>query len=132
MGRGYHMGFGFYGSYFFIIIILLILVLVLISNKKTSAPNPFSLKLLNILKEKYAIGTISADEYKIRKSVIEELTFTCAYTPLLLERYANCEIDSKEFFAIKKEIENPNTPPVVCEKLAKGEISINEYQSNKI
>lgn len=132
MGRGYHMGFGFYGSYFFIIIILIILALILISNKRTTTVTPFSLKLLNILKEKYAIGTITADEYKIRKSVIEEITFTSAYTPLLLERYANCKIDSKEFFEIKKEIENPNTSSDICEKLVKGEMSIQEYKYNKI
>lgn len=130
MGRGYHMGYGFYGSYILILILIILAILAffLLRNKKNE--NLFVIKLIDILKEKYATGIINADEYIERKAIIEDTEDSNPYITILLKRYALCELDTKELFDIKNEIESINIDNITKGKLAKGELSYDEYKIN--
>lgn len=127
MMRGYHMGMGFYGSYILMFILIAIFVLILFMVKNKPAPNPFIIKLIDILKEKYASGVITFDEYIERKSIIEDIRYSSQYIPILLERYAQCVIGSREFLNIKNIIESNKFNIITCEKLAKGEVPYDEF-----
>lgn len=129
MMRGNHMGMGFYGSYILMFILIAFSILIFIILKNKPSPNPFVIKLIDILKIKYASGIITADEYIERKSIIEDTTYSNSYTPILLERYANCSIPTKEFLNIKNEIESNKIDNITCEQLSKGELSYYEFQS---
>lgn len=126
-GYGYNMGFGFYGSDILIIILIIfaIIAFILLRNRKTE--NQFAIKLIDILKEKYATGIINADEYIERKAIIEETNDSNHYMTILLKRYAQCAVTTKELFDIKNIIESSNTDTIIKEKLSKGEISYDEY-----
>lgn len=127
-GYGHHMGLGFYGSYILIFFLLIILTLIFFLLKNQSPVSPFIIRQINILKEKYASGTISVDEYIERKSIIENTKYSNSYTPILLERYAECSISTEEFLNIKNEIESNRNDSLICEQLAKGELSYNEFK----
>lgn len=127
-GYGHHMGLGFYGSYILIFFLLIILTLIFFLLKNQSPASPFIIRQINILKEKYASGTISVDEYIERKSIIENIEYSNSYTPMLLERYAECSISTEEFLNIKNEIESNKNDSITCEQLAKGELSYNEFK----
>ncbi|AKN31565.1 membrane protein [Clostridium carboxidivorans P7] len=127
-GYGHHMGLGFYGSYILIFFLLIILILIFFLMKNQSTTSPFIIKLINILKEKYASGTISVDEYTERKSIIEHTKYSNPHTPILLERYAECSISTEDFLNIKNEIESNKNGPLICEQLAKGELSYKEFK----
>lgn len=126
-GYGYNMGYGFYGSYILILILIIfaIFTFTLLRNKKTE--NSFVIKLIDILKEKYAVGTINADEYIERKAIIEQTNDSNHYITILLKRYAQCAVTTKELFDIKNVIESSNTDTIIKEKLSKGELSYDEY-----
>jgi uncharacterized membrane protein len=128
-GYGYNMGYGFYGSDILILILIIfaIIAFILLRNKKTE--NPFVIKLIDILKEKYAAGIIDADEYIERKAIVEDTEDSNPYTTILLKRYAQCAIGTKEFLNIKNEIESNRISNSVCEKLANGELSYDEYKA---
>ncbi len=128
MRHGHHMGLGFYGSYILIFLLLIISVLTFLILKNQSSTNPFVIKLINILKEEYASGLITVDEFIERKSIIEANEYSNSYTPILLERYAKCLITTKEFLAIKREIESNTNDAFICEQLAKGDLSYNEFK----
>ncbi|WP_297418388.1 SHOCT domain-containing protein [Clostridium sp.] len=130
-GYGYNMGYGFWGSDILILILIIFaaLVFMLLRNKKTE--NPFREELIDILKEKYAMGIISADEYIERKSIIENIKYSNLYITILLKRYALCEVSTKEFFSIKNEIESINIDNITKERLVKGELSYNEFKFRK-
>lgn len=129
MRHGYHMGLGFYGSYILIFLLLIISVSIFLVLKNQSSVSPFVIKLINILKEKYASGMLTADEFIERKSIIEDTKYSNSYTPILLERYAKCIINTKEFLNIKIEIENNKNDVFICEQLAKGDLSYDEFKS---
>ena len=131
MRQGYHMGMGFYGSYILIFILVIFSVAVFLELKSKPSPNLFIIKLIDILKVKYASGIITADEYIERKSIIEDIGYSNPYTPILIERYAQCAIGTREFFEIKNEIESNNIDSVLSERLAKGELSYNEFKSRR-
>ncbi len=128
MRHGYHMGSGFYGSDILIIILIIFatLAFILLRNKKIE--NPFVIKLIDILKEKYAMGIINADEYIERKAIIEDTEDSDPYITILLKRYAQCAVSTQEFLNIKNEIESNIINSPVCEKLANGELSYDEYK----
>jgi uncharacterized membrane protein len=132
MRHGYHMGLGFYGSYILIFLLLIISVLIFLVLKSQSPVSPFVMKLINILKEKYASGILTADEFIERKSIIEDTEYSNSYTPILLERYAKCVINTKEFLNIKNEIESNKNDVFICEQLAKGDLSYDEFKSKMI
>jgi putative membrane protein len=129
MRQGYHMGMGGYGSYILIFILIIFSIIVFLALKSKPSPNLFVIRLIEILKVKYASGIITADEYIERKSIIEDIEYSKPYTPILIERYANCEVDTRVFFVIKNEIESSNIDNLACEKLAKGELSYDEFKS---
>ena len=129
MRQGYHMGMGFYGSYILIFILVIFSVVIFLALKSKSSPNLFVIKLIDILKVKYASGIITADEYIERKSIIEDIEYSNPYTPILLERYAHCKVDTREFLNIKNEIESNKIDNITCEQLAKGELSYYEFKS---
>jgi len=129
MMRGYHMGMGFYGSYILIFILVIVSLLVFLLLKNRPSLNPFVIKLIDILKENYAYGIITADEYIERKSIIEDTTYSNSYTPILLERYACCKVSTEEFLNIKNELESNNINNIIGEQLANGEISYDEFKS---
>lgn len=128
MRHGSHMGFGFYGSYILMFLLLVIFILIFLVLKNQSRINPFTVNILNILKEKYALGSINADEFMERKSIIEDTKYSNYYTPILLERYAKCLIDTQEFLNIKAELESNKNDTALCEQLAKGKLSYNEFK----
>lgn len=129
MRQGYHMEMGFYGSYILIFILFIFSIVVFLVLKSKSSPNLFIIRLIDILKVKYASGIITADEYIERKSIIEDIEYSNPYTPILIERYANCEVDTRGFFDIKNEIESSNIDNSAREKLANGELSYDEFKS---
>jgi uncharacterized membrane protein len=122
------MGYGFYGAYILMLILIIFAALVFILLKSKHDPNPFKIKLIDILREKYASGTINADEFIERKSIIEDIKYSSQYTPILLERYAHCKVSTKEFFNIKNQIESNNLDRLISEKLANGELSYDEFK----
>lgn len=128
MMRGYHMGMGFYGSYILIFILIVVSIFVFLLLKSRPSLNPFIINLIDILKVKYASGIITADEYIERKTIIEDVKYSNKYIPILLERYAKCSVDTREFLNIKNTIERNNIDDITCEKLAKGELSYNEFK----
>ena len=130
MMHGYRMGMGFYGSYILIFILIIFSIVIFLALKSRPSPNPFIIRLIDILKVNYASGIITADEYIERKSIIEDITYSNSYTPILLERYAHCKVDTREFLNIKNEIESNNIDNITCGKLAKGELSYDDFKTN--
>jgi putative membrane protein len=128
MMRGNHMGMGFYGSYILMFILIAFSILIFIILKNKPSPNPFVIKLIDILKVKYASGIITADEYIERKSIIEDIKYSNQYTPILIERYAKCAIGTMEFLNIKNEIESNNIDNITCQQLVKGGLSYEEFR----
>lgn len=94
-------------------------------------------KLLEILEEKYAINEISADEYRERSMLIEDEYWLDLDNPsmmILKERYANCEINSREYVVRRDELKgkrNKSPLDILKERYAKGEISSEEFQLTK-
>ena len=131
MMRGYHMGMGFYGSYILMFILIAFSILIFILLKNKPSPNPFIIRLIDILKVKYASGIITADEYTERKSIIEDIKYSNKFIPILLDRYAQCSIGTREFLNIKNAIESNDIDNNTCEKLAKGELSYDEFKEYK-
>lgn len=131
MRQGYHMGMGGYGSYILIFILIIFSIVVFLALKSKPSPNLFVIRLIDILKVKYASGIITADEYIERKSIVEDIEYSNPYTPILIKRYAQCAITTREFFEIKNEIENSNINSAMSEKLAKGELSYDEFKSRR-
>ncbi|HEY5525291.1 MAG TPA: SHOCT domain-containing protein [Clostridium sp.] len=129
MRHGYHMGMGFYGSYILIFLLVIFSILVFLLLKSKPSVNPFVIRLIDILKGKYASGIITADEFIERKSIIEDTKYSNPYTPILLERYAHCEVNTKEFLNVKNEIESNNIDNLISEQLANGELSYDEFKS---
>lgn len=121
MRHGYYSGLGLYSSYIMTIIVLLIaLIVYLVSKHKPVPPTRYFIKLLDILKGKYAEGLITYDDYVKRKVIIEKYEFLSPYSLILLERYTKCEIDTVELFNIKEIIEDENTDAQTRENLSKG------------
>lgn len=134
MRQGYHMGrmgMGLYGSYILIFLLVIFVIVIFLLLKNKPSPNLFIIRLIDTLKVKYASGIITADEYIERKSIIEDIKYSNSYTPMLLERYAQCIINTREFLNIKNEIESSNIDNIIREKLAKGELSYDEFKSSR-
>lgn len=129
MRNGYHMGMGFYGFDILIFILILFSISLFFILKNNSSLSKFKIRLLDILKGKYASGIISMDEFLERKSIIEEIEYSSEYTPILLERYASCIVSTEELFKIKNEIETIRLDNFIIEKLVKGELSYEEFKA---
>ena len=131
MLHGYYIGLGFNGLESLILILATSFILIFLLLTRKSDPNSFIVELIDILKEKYASGIITADEFLERKIIIEDIECLSPYTDVLAERYAQCFVDSKEFFSIKNEIESNNIDKSVCKKLVKGKLSYDEFKLEK-
>ena len=129
MRNGYHIGMGFYGSELLIFILIVFSILMYFILKNNTSLSKFKVRLLDVLKGKYASGIINIDEFTERKSIIEEIEYSSQYTPILLEGYANCIFSTEELFKIKNEIENSKLDNLIAEKLVKGELSYEEFKS---
>lgn len=129
MRNGYHIGMGFYGYDILIFILIILSILMFFILKNSSSLCKFKVRLLDILKGKYASGIISMDEFLERKSIIEEIEYSSQYTPILLERYASCIVSTDELFKIKNEIETIRLDDFIIEKLVKGELSYEEFKA---
>jgi len=131
MRHDYYIGLGFSDFESLILIIATFFILIFLLLTRKSDPNSFIVELIDILKEKYDSGIITADEFLERKIIIEDIECLSPYTDVLAERYAQCFVDSKEFFSIKNEIESNNIDKSVCIKLVKGELSYDEFKLEK-
>lgn len=104
MRYGRYMGYGFYGSYILSILVVLIIISVVVfllfkRKKKYSFE-----KSMEILKERYVMEEISADEFREKKFVIEGLEETHPAVITLVDRYVKGEVNIEEFFKILEEI----------------------------
>lgn len=124
-------GMGYYSPYIMIITMIAIVVIAFIALRQKAQPNRYSIKLLDILKGKYAEGIITYDGYIERKNFISEYEYLNPYSLVLLERYARCEIESSELFAVKKIVENDYIEILIRENLAKGVLSYDDYEKSK-
>lgn len=129
MRNGYHIGMGLYGSELLILILIIFSILMYFILKNNTSLSKFKIRLLDVLKGKYASGIINIDEFIERKSIIEEIEYSSQYTPILLEGYANCIFSTEELFKIKNEIETSKLDNLISEKLVKGELSYEEFKS---
>lgn len=129
MRNGYHIGMGFYGFDILIFVLITFSILLFFILKNNSSLSKFKIRLLDILKGNYASGAITMDEFLERKSIIEETEYSSQYTPILLERYAHCIFSTEEFFKIKSEIEAGILDDFMSERLAKGELSYEEFKA---
>lgn len=131
MRHNMQLGMGYYSPYIMMITMAIILVIAFLALRHKTPPNRYIIKLLDILKEKYAEGIISYDGYIKRKNIITEYEYLNPYSLLLLERYARCEIESYELFAVKKLVENDTIDILIRENLAKGVLSYDDYEKSK-
>lgn len=128
MKHNFHWGLGFYSPYIMTITLLIIAVIVYLALKHKAPPNIYFIKILDALKEKYAEGILTYDNYIEHKAIIEEYEYSNPYSLLILERYAKCEIDITELFKLKKVIENESINISIRENLAKGVLSYDNYE----
>lgn len=128
MKNAYHIGMDFYGSGILILTLIVFSIVMFLILKNNSSLSKFKIRLLDILKGKYASDIITMDEFLERKSIIEEIEYSSQYTPILLERYANCIISTQELFKIINEIETRKLDDFITEKLVKGELSYEEFK----
>jgi len=131
MRHGIGTGFGFYGVYILIFLLLIFSVFVFVLLKGKQSVNPFAIRLIDILKGKYASDIITADEFIERKSIIEDTKYNNENTSILLERYARCEVNTREFLNIKNEIESNKIDKTISEQLANGQLSYDEFKLYK-
>jgi len=98
------MGYGFYGSYILSILVVLIIISVVVFLLFKRKKNYSFEKSMEILKERYVMEEISADEFREKKFVIEGLEETHPAVITLVDRYVKGEVNTEEFFKILEEI----------------------------
>lgn len=130
MKHGHHFGIGFYGPYILAFLLIIFILLVYLIIRKKHSPNPFVIKLIELLRINYASGVITVDEFLERKNIIQNLNYTNSSIPMLIEKYAKCEIDTKEFTDIKNKIEENKIDNDTIIKLIKGELSYEEFKKS--
>lgn len=130
MKHGHHFGIGFYGPYILAFLLIIFILLVYLIIRKKHSPNPFVIKLIELLRINYASGVITVDEFLERKNIIQNLNYTNSSIPMLIEKYAKCEIDTNEFTDIKNKIEENKIDNDTIIKLIKGELSYEEFKKS--
>lgn len=120
-----------------ILLIAAIIVLVVFLSEYFRKRNPENNELLEILKEKYVRGEISADEYRERSILLEDeewLETDDSALKLLKEQYAKCEFDSREYVKRRDEllkIRKKSPMEMLKERYARSEISLEEFKKIK-
>lgn len=101
----YMMGYGFYGAYIlFVFFIIMVIAAVILFKVKQNKKFNFE-QSLELLKERYVRDEITADEFREKKAVIDEINEVPNNVLLILvDRYVRGEIDTKEFYSKKSEI----------------------------
>jgi len=137
--HGYYTGWANGGT--IILLILLVLVVIVltafINDYFRKKNRPQHNKLLEILQEKYVTNEISADEYREKSMLVDDEYWLDSDDPtmmILKERYAKCEIDSREYVERREELKgrkNKSALEDLRERYAKGEISSEEFQKMK-
>ena len=130
MKHGHQFGIGFYGPYILAFLLIIFILLVYLIIRKKHSPNPFVIKLIELLRINYASGFITVDEFLERKNIIQNLNYTNSFIPMLIEKYAKCEIDTNEFTDIKDKIEQNKIDNDTIIKLIKGELSYEEFKKS--
>jgi uncharacterized membrane protein len=105
-------GFGSMHGYFAgndggLTVIVLLALIVLIVHASTRKNHPEHDRLMSILKGKYAEKVIGPDEFRERSVLLEDEYWLDADDPEMMtlkERYARCEIDSREYVKRREEI----------------------------
>jgi uncharacterized membrane protein len=98
------------GVIFLISLIVIIGIIVLLSirnNRRIVLNHPENQMLMNELAEQFKNGRIDADEYQLRKTILEDENYMDGNNSALLtlkKRYASGEIDSREYCKIREQI----------------------------
>lgn len=146
MRHGFGIGYGYYTGWanrgtiilFILMVIAVIALIAFISDHFRRKNHPEHNRLLKILEEKYVLNGISADEYHERSMLIDDEYWLDSDNPemmILKERYAKCEIDSREYVERREELKgrrNKSALDVLKERYAKGELSSEEFQQMKM
>lgn len=125
----------------FVILLVTIVILVIISlniNSKSGSIPKYD-KLFNMLKERYAKGDITADDYRERSMILEDEYYQDDYWLYaenaemihFKEKYVKGEIDSREYIEQRttiKKLHNTSPLTILKERLENGEISEAEYK----
>jgi len=104
MRHGNYVGYGFYGSYIFSFLIILIIISAIIFILYKQKKNIIFEKSLELLRDKYVMEEISADEFREKKSIIEDLEASSPEVVFLVNRYIKGEIDLRKFYEFLEQI----------------------------
>ncbi|MHB8962354.1 MAG: SHOCT domain-containing protein [Saccharofermentanales bacterium] len=106
--RVFNFPFNWLGAIVFAVIIIAIIILIIKRNKQVRFKRyPEMNKLMDLLGEKHSLGEISDDEFNERKMILEDEYWldTSNHAQMILkERYARCEINSREYVKIREEL----------------------------
>lgn len=120
-----------------VLLIIAIIVLVAFLREHFRKRNPKDNEFLEILKEKYVRGEISADEYRERSILLEDkdwLETDDTGLMLLKEQFAKCEFDSREYVKRRDQLvetEKKSPLEILRERYARSEISLEEFRKMK-
>jgi uncharacterized membrane protein len=130
------MGYGYSGSIILMVILAFAIVafIVLTRDHLERKNNVEFNRIMQMLKLRYAKNEINYDDFSERMAIIEYEDTKDPALQILMEHYANGEMDSREFCKKRNEIrENANKSAldILKERYAKGEITTEEFQKMK-
>jgi uncharacterized membrane protein len=107
--QGHFMGYGDGGATIFgvLVVIAVIALIAILTDRARKKSHPEHNRLMILLKEKYARREISADAFRERSMILEDEYWLDDDDPEMMqlkERYARCEIDSREYVRQREEL----------------------------